>query len=203
MANTLVKSILLLVLIFLIMIGGLIVFDWLGLMSLRHQLAPVLRLVGLNAPTSDSPSAGAEDSATLNDTRLRRQLESLELERKNLGELEEKLAQRSNELDQRDLEITQAEEKLQQQLKALEERENLYRDRNAKIEQIARNFGGMPPAQAVAQMDAMDPLLVVDVLRAADRIAVEENTSSLVSYWISQMPANRGAEINKLLIEKP
>ncbi len=199
MVNTLIKSILLLILIVLIMIGGLVLFDWLGLLSLRRDFAPVLRLVGLN-----TPGAGTlPDAASLNDVRLRQQLESLELQRKNLEEQEKQLIQRSDELDERELGITQAEEELQQQLNSLEERENLYRDRSTKIEQIARNFGGMLPAAAVDQMNAMEALLVVDVLRAADRVATEENTPSLVSYWISLMPSDRGAEINKLLVEKP
>ncbi|WGK68939.1 hypothetical protein P0082_10700 [Candidatus Haliotispira prima] len=204
MANTLTKSMLLLLLILLIMIGGLVIFDWLGLVSLRREFAPVLRLVGLNAPTDSGSSQGLDAGEDgLNDARLRQQLESLEIKRKNLDETEKKLLRRLDELEERELEITRAEEQLQQQLSALEERENLYRDRNVKIEQIARNFSGMPPAQAVAQMNEMDALLVVDVLRAADRIAVEENTNSLVSYWVSQMPSKRGAEVNQFLVEKP
>ncbi len=204
MIQTLIKSILLVILIILILIGGLVIFDWLGLISLRQELAPILRLVGLSAPSAKSNfgEIGA-GSNFLNDVRLRQQLESLELKRKNLEEQEKKLLQRSDELDERELAINQAEEQLEQQLISLEERENLYSNRNTKVEQIARNFNGMPPAQAVAQMNEMDALLVVDVLRSADRIAVEENANSLVSYWISQMPAARGAEINKLLVEKP
>ncbi|MEM9423699.1 MAG: hypothetical protein AAF975_02780 [Spirochaetota bacterium] len=198
--QTLIKSSMLLIFIMMIIVGGLLLFDWLGLMSLRQEFAPILRLVGLNTPSSMGASA---DSSVLNDARLRQQLDSLELKRKNLEELEKQLNQRSNELDERELAITQSEEQLQQQLDSLEEREGLYRERDAKVKQIAQNFNSMPPADAVAQMNMMNALLVVDVLRAADRIAVEEKGTSLVSYWISQMPPERGAEVNKLLVEKP
>ena len=201
MLNTFIKSTLLVILILLIMVGGLIIFDWLGLMSLRQEFAPILRLVGLNA--APDPNTSESEGASLNDARLRQQLESLELKRKNLEELEQKLLQRSDELDERELAITQAEGQLQQQLNSLEERENLYRERNTKVEQVARNFSDMPPAQAVAQMNEMEALLVVDVLRAAERLATQGEASSLVSYWVSLMPAERGAEINKLLVSKP
>ena len=185
------------------MVVGLLIFDWLGLMNIRQDFAPVLRLVGIEEPQADTETLNITDGSSLNDVRLRQQLESLELQRKSLEEREKKLIKRANELDEKELALTEVNEQLQQRLKSLEERENLYRERNNKIQRIARNFSGMPPAQAVAQMNEMDALLVVDILRAADEIAAQENTNSLVSFWISQMPAVRGAEINKLLVEKP
>ena len=200
MVNNVIKIISLLLLILLIIVGGLMLFDWLGLFSLREQFAPVLRLVGLDLSEGQDVLINSED---INDARLRQQLEALELERKELEDWEQQLTQRTDELNQREGELRRSEERLEQQLSALQERENLYRERTAKVDQMARNFTGMPPPQAVAQMNEMEAFLVVDILRAAERIAVEENTGSLVAFWLSLMPAPRGAEVSRLLVEKP
>ena len=201
MVNNAIKIISLLLLILLIIVGGLVLFDWLGLFSLRQQFAPVLRLVGLDL--SEEGQSTVINSEDINEARLRQQLEALELVRKELTDWEQQLTQQTEELDQREQKLRQSEERLEQQLSALQERENLYRERNAKIDQMARNFTGMPPPQAVAQMNEMEALLVVDILRAAERIALEENSGSLVAFWLSLMPAARGAEVSQLLVEKP
>ena len=201
MVNNAIKIISLLLLILLIIVGGLILFDWLGLFSLRQQFAPVLRLVGLDL--SEEGQSTAINSENIEDARLRQQLEALDIQRNELADWEEQLIQRTEELDQREQKLGQSEERLEQQLSALQERENLYRERNAKVDQMARNFTGMPPPQAVAQMNEMEALLVVDILRAAERIALEEDSSSLVAFWLSLMPAARGAEVGQLLVEKP
>lgn len=198
-----VKAIVLIIVIFALLVAGMLIFDWLGLMSVRQQLAPIIRLVGLNSPTGESDPNEDVSPTQINDARLRQQLSAIDLERQGLEELRRQLEERSAQLDEREQELLRSEQVLQEQQESLQQQEALYRDRIEKVRSLAQKFNGMPPAQAVAQMNAMDALLVVDVLRAADQIAQETGGNSLVAFWLSQMPADRAAEINRLLVEKP
>ena len=76
-------------------------------------------------------------------------------------------------------------------------------NKNVNIEQIAANLNGMRPAAAVDILVAMDDQTVIDVLRKVEEIAKEKGTSSLVSYWLSLMPAERAAEIQRKMLSKP
>ena len=50
---------------------------------------------------------------------------------------------------------------------------------------------------------AMDDQTVIDVLRKVEEIAKEKGASSLGSYWLSLMPADRAAEVQRKMLSKP
>ena len=124
---------------------------------------------------------------------------------------------RSEELDKREEDIVKKEAENLQILAELdnlresqEEREKTFNnmtkkfdDREENIAQNARNLASMPPANAVNILTAMDDQDIIDVLRKADQIAAEEGTSSLVSYWLSLMPADRVAQLQRKMTNKP
>ena len=61
----------------------------------------------------------------------------------------------------------------------------------------------MPPKNAVAILVAMDDQDVIDVLRKADEVAAASGQASTVAYWLSLMPGERAAEIQRKMANKP
>lgn len=78
-----------------------------------------------------------------------------------------------------------------------------YDDKNVNIEQIAANLNGMAPQNSVSILLAMDDQVVIDVLRKVEEIAKRTGTASMGSYWLSLMPAERAAEIQRKMLSKP
>lgn len=196
--NNALKITFLILLILALSSAGAFIFDKLNIIDIAPQLSTLTQFIGLTE--GEYP---ASSSKPLNEARLRAQIEAIEIDRALLEEEQERLSRQTEELQLREQAITDLEAKLREQYESLAQKEQLYRDRIVKVERIAQNFNQMPPEQAVAQMNEMDPLLLVDILRAADRIAQSQKENSLVPYWISQMPAKRAAEINRLMVEKP
>lgn len=197
------KSIALLFLILAIILGGLLWFDYLGIIKTKSIFAPVYKFFGLQSQTSVSATSSKPLQANLEDDRLAKRLEALEI--------------RSQELDKRESDIARSENaneaiarELEDRQKSQEEREKTfnqtlkkYDDKNVNIEQIAANLNGMRPEAAVNILVAMDDQTVIDVLRKVEEIAARNGTSSMGSYWLSLMPAGRAAEIQRKMLSKP
>ena len=195
------RVVVLLMIIVALAVAGLFWFDYLGLIDAKSFFAPALRLVGL--PTRSGRALPADSPTLLDDERWAKQLEAV--------------AALRQELDQRDLSAAEREaaiEAMAQELKdreeALAERENSfnsltqrYDDRRANVEQNARYLTGMPPADAVEILVAMDDQTVIDVLRSVEELAAKSGEASVVSYWLSLMPADRSAEIQRKMNAKP
>jgi len=107
-------------------------------------------------------------------------------------------------------EVEQMEQELQTRQKAQDDRENSFsqmiedaetKERN--VEQNARQLTGMPPQAAVGIINAMDDQGAIDVLRMTDEIARREGTNSLVPFWMSQMPPERVAELQRKMVTRP
>ena len=89
------KSIALLFLILAIILGGLLWFDYLGIIKAKSIFAPVYKLFGLQPQTSVSATSSKPLQANLEDDRLAKRLEALEI--------------RSQELDKRESDIARSE----------------------------------------------------------------------------------------------
>ena len=61
----------------------------------------------------------------------------------------------------------------------------------------------MAPQNSVSILLAMDDQVVIDVLRKVEEIAKRTGTASMGSYWLSLMPAERAAEIQRKMLSKP
>ena len=198
------KTIVLLILVIILILGGLLWFDYLGVINAKSMFAPFYRMIGKEPQTTVIKTTSAELLQTdLDDERLAKRLEELSL--------------RSEELDKRELDIqaleaenTQIAQELEERRISQEEREKtfnniqkMYDDRNVNIRKNAENLNGMAPANAVAILNEMDDQDIIDTLRMVDQIAAEEGTSSMVSYWLSLMPANRVAELQRKMANKP
>ncbi len=203
-ARLLGKSILLILLIIILVLAGLLWFDYLGVIQAKSFFKPVYKLLRLESQTSVSASSPENLSlADLDNDRWAKRLLALDI--------------RSEELDKREAQVAQSEEnnaQLAQQLedmeKSLEEREKTfnnevqkYDDRNRNVEDIVSNLEGMQPKNAVEIIVGMDDQLIIDVFRKAEEIHAAEESTSMVAYWLSLMPSDRAAEIQKKMVNKP
>lgn len=198
------KTVVLLILVIILILGGLLWFDYLGVIHAKKLFAPFYQLIGKEPQTSVTEISNIDLlKADLDEERLAKRLEELSI--------------RSEELDKRELDIlaleqenTQIAQELEERRISQEEREKtfnniqkMYDDRNVNIRKNAENLNGMAPANAVAILNEMDDQDIIDTLRMVDQIALEEGTSSMVSYWLSLMPAERVAELQRKMANKP
>lgn len=197
------KSIALLFLILAIILGGLLWFDYLGIIKAKSIFAPVYKLFGLQPQTSVSATSSKPLQANLEDDRLAKRLEALEI--------------RSQELDKRESDIARSENaneaiarELEDRQKFQEEREKTfnnevkkYDDRSTNIEQISTYLQNMPPKTAVEQLLGMDDQDIIDIFRKTDAQAFASNTASMTSVWLMNMPSERAAVIQRKMASKP
>lgn len=191
----------LLILTILLALGGLLWFDYLGLMSTRSFFSPVYTIFGLSTPKG--VASGAEEKADLEEDRYAKRLFALDTRSQELDKLKE-------ELELKRKENLQIAEELNDRKDAIEEKEKSFKqlleetdNRKANIIQIAKYMNGMRPQNAVANLLEMDDQDIIDVLRAAEELAETEGKTSLVSYWFSLMPPVRAAEIQRKMANKP
>lgn len=201
-AKVLGKSILLIILILVLVLFGLLWFDYLGIIHAKRAFAPLFKLAGLSPQTSVSASKELVE-ADLDNDRFAKRLEALDIR-------SQELAKRESEVKEREDANAQIAQELEDKEKTQAEREktfnNLvkkYDDRSVNIEQIVANLNGMPPKSAVGILVEMDDQDVIDVLRRADEIAAASGESSTVAYWLSLMPSDRAAEISRKMANKP
>jgi flagellar protein FlbB len=197
------KTIVLIFLILILILAGLMWFDYLGVIQAKKVFAPVYKLFGLSPQTSTTATVSKPLVADLDDDRFAKRLESLDI--------------RTEELDKRETAVTETESKNEEVAKELEDRKNSqderektfnntvkkYDDREVNIAQIATNLTSMQPKKAVDILVAMDDQDVIDVLRKVEEQAQASKTASMVSYWLTLMPAARAAEIQRKMANKP
>jgi flagellar protein FlbB len=195
------RVIVLLLLIIVLAGGGIVWFDYLNVIDAKTVLAPVYRLIGREGRTrTEIP---LDDTISLDAERLAVRLEALELRNRELDSRDQGLQGRYGEIEQ-------MAQELEERQKALDERENSFnalvreaetKDRN--VEQNARYLNGMPPERAVGIITAMDDQDAIDVFRKTEEIAQAEGTTSIVSYWLSLMPPDRAAELQRKMAGRP
>jgi flagellar protein FlbB len=201
MGRILIRVIILLLFIAILAGGGLMWFDYLNIIDAKAYLAPVYRLIGL-APRTQLEQP-ADEFLSLDVERLAVRLEALDLRNMEIEKKEQELAARAGEIEQ-------MAQDLEERQKALDERENSFNAltedadiRTRNIEQNARYLTGMPPANAVAIIAAMNDQDAIDVFRKTEEIAQAGGTTSLVSVWLSMLPSDRAAELQRKMTERP
>ena len=195
------RVIVLLLLIIILAFGGLFWFSYLGLVNARGVFSPVYSLFGLKTP--EGIASPAESEGDLDADRYAKRLLALDV--------------RSQELDKKEAEVTnrekeaaQVSQELDDRLSIIEEKEKSFKQmmaerdqREVNIDQIAQYIDGMQPDKAVANLLQMDDQDIIDVLRAVEATAKKANKTSSVAYWFSLMPANRAADIQRKMANKP
>ena len=197
------KSIVLLMLIIIMALGGLLWFDYLGVVRVKTVFTPLYKLMGKTPQTSETAYSSKPILGDIDQERLNRQRESLDLYKEELDRREAEIAQKEKLNEQIAAELANREKSQEEREKTFNQMVKQYDDKNINIEQIALNLNGMQPSAAVNILIAMDDQTVIDVLRKVEEIAKRSGSSSMGSYWLSLMPPDRAAEIQRKMLSKP
>ena len=197
------KTIVLLILIIVMALGGLLWFAYLGVVNARSLFSPLYKAMGKEPQTSVTSTSSKPIVADLDQDRINKQLEAIEIQRQELSRREEDVAQREKLNEQIATELSNREKSQEEREKTFKQNIKKYDDKNVNIEQIAANLNGMAPQNSVSILLAMDDQVVIDVLRKVEEIAKRTGTASMGSYWLSLMPAERAAEIQRKMLSKP
>jgi flagellar protein FlbB len=187
-------------LLLVLLAGGALWFDYLGVLDVKSVIAPVLRMAGI---TVRSKVEDPDSLLLLDAERLGKFKESLELQAEDMLKAEESIKAKELDINQKAAELEEQRKALQDQEKSFNERVRLYDNKRANIEQNARYLSGMPPAQAVAILLKMDDQDMIDHLRMVELLAKAAGEESVVAYWLSLMPSERAAVIQRKMAIKP
>lgn len=197
------KSIVLIMLIIIMALGGLLWFDYLGVVHVKSVFSPLYKVLGKTPQTSDTATLTNPVVADLDQDRINKQREAIELRTEELDKRENEILQKEKLNEQIASELSNREKFQEEREKTFNQSVKQYDDKNVNIEQIAANLNGMRPEAAVNILVAMDDQTVIDVLRKVEEIAARNGISSMGSYWLSLMPAERAAEIQRKMLSKP
>lgn len=203
MGKAIGKCIVLLLLIIILSLGGLLWFDFLGIVNMKGLFAPVYKIFKKAPQTSTTVVSVNQLNPNLDQDRLDKQREALVIFEQELEAREATLVAFEEQNQQLAMELADRERNQSEREKTFNNTVKRYDDIEVNVEQIAANLNGMAPNNAVGILVAMDDQTVIDVLRKCDEIALRDGSSSLVSYWLSLMPAERAAEIQRKMISKP
>ena len=201
--NNLGKSIVLLFLIIILVLGGLLWFDYLGVIHAKKMFAPVYKLFGLEPQTSLTATQTKPLTANLDDDRLAKRLEALDIRAQELDKREEDVKRLENQNEEIARELEDRKKSQDEREKTFIAMQKSYDDRDANVRKNAANLAAMPPATAVAQLLQMDDQDIIDILRKEDEIAAESKTASMTSVWLMNMPADRAAVVQRKMANKP
>lgn len=202
-AKSLGKSFVLIIIILIMLIGGSLWLDYLDVISVKKTFAPLYTVLGKTPQTSTTATQSKPLVANLDEDRLNKIQESLLLQAESLDKRESDIAAKETQLEQTALELSEREKNQEEREKTFNLAVKKYDDKNVNVEQIATNLNGMAPKNAVDILVAMDDQTVIDVLRKVEELAKQNGTSSMGSYWLSLMPSERAAEIQRKMINKP
>ena len=197
------KSFVLILIIVILVLGGLLWFDYLGIIKAKSFFSPLYKLMGKEPQTSVTATQSNPLVANLDEDRLKKQREALDIFKEELDKREADVQAAEKQSAQIALELAEREKNQEEREKTFNQTVKKYDDKNINVEQIANNLNGMRPEAAVDILIAMDDQTVIDVLRKVEEIAVRDGYASMGSYWLSLMPSERAAEIQRKMISKP
>ncbi|MCH5292560.1 MAG: flagellar protein FlbB [Treponema sp.] len=201
--KTLGKTILLLIIILILVVGGLLWFDRLGIIHVKDMFSPVYTKLHKDPQTSVTSTQSNPFRANLDEDRLRKQREALDLYKEELDKRETDIDAMEKQNEKIAVELAEREKNQEEREKTFNQTVKRYDDINVNVEQIAKNLNGMRPEAAVGILEALDDQTVIDVLRKVEELAASGGTASMGSYWLSLMDSKRAAEIQRKMISKP
>jgi len=195
------RIVLLLLMIVALVIGGIVWFDYIGLIDAKALLGPVYRTLGI--PARKAAPVPAASPSLLEDERIGKRLKALEARSDELDERAAQADKKTAEIDQKAQELEERGKALDDKEKSFNDKVKQYENRKVNVEQNAQYLSGMPPEQAVEILKAMDDQTVIDILRAVEEKAKAAGEDSIVAYWLSKMPPERSAAIQRKMTIKP
>ena len=187
-------------LIVALVFGGLLWFDYLGIINAKDTIAPVLSLLRIRTRTQID---NIEAPELLDEQRLGKQWEALALRAEELDRREEAVLQQEGEVQQKLESLKEMEKAVAEREKSFNERTSQYDNKRANLEQSAVYLVGMPPVNAVEILSRMEDQDVIDLLRTTEELAQAAGEDSIVSYWLSLMKPERAAVLQRKMVKRP
>jgi flagellar protein FlbB len=195
------RIIVLLLLIVVLAGGGLVWFDYIGVIDVKTTLAPIFPFLGREGRTQ--PDLGDDEYINLNDERFAVLVEAQSLWELDMQKREEEIAQKYGEVEQIAQDLDERQDALEEQQKSINDAKLSADHEERNVEGIAQQLTNMPPERAVAIIAQMNAQQAIDVLRKTDELAQQGGTSSIVPYWMSLLPPERAAEIQRKMVGRP
>ncbi|MDA3948776.1 MAG: flagellar protein FlbB [Spirochaeta sp.] len=194
------QIILLIFLLLGLIAGGLIWFDYLGLVDVKDRFAPVLGAVGVD---ERSQTPDPDDVMLMDRLRLEKLQEAIAIREAELEQARDGLSDERLTIEQEQQELQQRLEEVEEREVSLNERLQRYENRRAVLEQNSRDLTSMRPDDAVEILAGYDDQLLIDTLRVTEELARQAGEVSLVSVWLSRLPAERASDIQRKMTLKP
>jgi flagellar protein FlbB len=191
----------LILLILVLAAGGVVWFDYLGIIDAKTYLSPLYRVLNLQPRSKDATIP--DEALSLDGERLSVRLEALDLRALELDKRDETITKKEAEIEQKAQELEERQKALDEREKTFNVTVEQFENRRVNVEQNARYLTGMPPAKAVGIIAAMDDQDAIDVFRMTEEIARQEGKASIVAYWLSLLPPQRSAELQRKMAGKP
>jgi flagellar protein FlbB len=195
-----VRIFILLLLLVVLSLGGVIWFDYLGLFDAKALLSPLYGLLGMQRR---GPAVNPDDPNLLDRERLARQADAVLLQQEQLSGRAAALDTREKDLTQLAQDLADREAAVDSREKAFNERVKAFENRRVNLVQNATYLVGMPPANARDILVRMEDQDVIDIFRIVEDEAKKAGEQSMVSYWLSIMPADRAATLQRKMARKP
>ncbi len=191
------RILILILLVGVLVLGGLVWFDYLGIINAEQMLLPIFTLI-----RGEKVEVDAENPLLLEKERLTKQLEALSIRSEELASAEQKLEASQAEISQMIEQLEEREQSLEDREKVLNERVKAFENRRDNLRQNAEYLVGMPPANAVDILLEMEDQDVIDIFRMTEEQAQATGEISLVAYWLSLMPPERAAVLQRKMSRK-
>jgi flagellar protein FlbB len=191
------RVVILLLLVAVLVLGGLVWFDYLGIVDAKGLLAPVFTLIRGERAVVD-----AEDPLLLEKERMAKQLEALAIRSEELSAWEQELEASQAEINQMIEQLQEREATIEDREKVFNQRMQAFENRRVNLQQNSDYLVGMPPENAVKILLQMEDQDVIDIFRMTEEQAQATGELSLVSYWLSLMPAERAALLQRKMSRK-
>ncbi len=189
-----VSIILVLLLVFSVLLGSLLY--WLELVNVLPSRVFINffdNITNESTPTLEIESVS--DTLLLEKIRLEKQYEAIQTQQQNLVDFEQTLVQREQEIVKKEEIIRMREEELDNQELSLNQRAKTIDNKTEGVRYNTQALLNMPPRSAVRILEGYEDQQLIDTLLIADQIANENNTQSLVPFWLSLMDPVKVAEI--------
>ncbi|MDI6786589.1 MAG: hypothetical protein QMD92_07755 [bacterium] len=180
----LVLTILLLILNIGLIIGGLFLLDYIGVIKGGEILSKI-------------PGLGKKPTkitwTMLEEEELQKVRDSIEEKLKDLKKNESELKVREENVDRREKELKLWEAKLTEEERLFEERVAYYEDEEEKLKKLAKYYQNMNPREAALIMGNLDDMTVINILKR-----MKDET---VAITLMKMDPKRASEISRKMSE--
>ena len=198
------KFIVMLLLVVVMALGGIIWFDYLGVIDAK-DIPPISWIYGwfFKENARSQPLTQPDETINIDSERLLALYEAHELRKMEIERKKQEIDYSSNE-------IKRIAEELEEREKALDDREKSLigqaTDADVKsrnVEQFSLYLTSMPPNEAVEIISKMDDQDIIDAFRKTEELARAQDKMSLVSVWLSRMDPARAAELQRKMTLRP